>query len=70
MLLCSGRSTQTQLIQQYCDAFDGHQDVQFYTVYLDFAHIDELVPSSNIKEGILLRTLKREAEPQTADIIC
>ena len=34
----SGRSTQTQLMQHYCDVFDALQeDIRIDTVYLDFA---------------------------------
>ena len=67
----SGRSTQTQLMQHYCDVFDALQeDVRFDTVYLDFAKAFDKVNHQILIKKLMKHKIKGKLIPWINNFLC
>ena len=67
----SGRSTQTQLMQHYCDVFDALQeDVRFDTVYLDFAKAFDKVNHQILIKKLMKHKIKGKLISWINNFLC
>ena len=67
----SGRSTQTQLMQHYCDVFDALQeDVRFDTVYLDFAKAFDKVNHHILIKKLMKHKIKGKLISWIRNFLC
>merc|ERR1712240_518347 len=67
----SGHSTQTQLIQHYCDVFDALQeDIRIDTVYLDFVKAFDKVNHHILIKKIMKHNIKGKLPQLIIRFLC